>query len=266
MNMRIKVLFNDGPPGQSAARNLAIAQCTGEIVAFIDDDALAKRDWLETIVESFSRNKSLIAVGGTALPMWEDGEMSWFPEEFYWIIGCTAWTRWETNRKVSYVWGMNMAVRKEALQTCSFAWGHVASERGIKVGIEGDDAEFITRIARVTNRPVEFEPAMTVYHRVSKSRITLKFIRQKSFWVGYTRAVHNRTHPELGKGNERRLLFRITTRFLPMTLLTLVAKPILSMKRISLAAYSLAYLCLGYLAGSSWTSSYGSLIAAKYTR
>src|SRR5262245_27444264 len=40
-------------PGLSRARNLAIRLARGEILAFIDDDARARPDWLTTIVGAF---------------------------------------------------------------------------------------------------------------------------------------------------------------------------------------------------------------------
>ena len=43
---RLRYVF-EGVPGLSVARNAGIAAANGEVVAFIDDDAMASPDWLE---------------------------------------------------------------------------------------------------------------------------------------------------------------------------------------------------------------------------
>jgi glycogen(starch) synthase len=47
----------------SMARNIGIALASGEIVAFIDDDALAESEWLSDLVEAF-RDETVGAAGG----------------------------------------------------------------------------------------------------------------------------------------------------------------------------------------------------------
>ena len=109
----IRVLFNLGPRGLSQARNLGIKKARGEIITFIDDDALPFPEWLEEIVKTFAGEDSVLGVTGFAFPLWEDESLKWFPEEFYWIIGCSAWCELTKMKEVRNVWGANMSFAKE---------------------------------------------------------------------------------------------------------------------------------------------------------
>jgi glycosyltransferase involved in cell wall biosynthesis len=50
----VKILVSEGF-GLSLARNKGIKGARSEIVAFIDDDALAKNNWLEKLVENYGK-------------------------------------------------------------------------------------------------------------------------------------------------------------------------------------------------------------------
>jgi glycosyltransferase involved in cell wall biosynthesis len=51
----VPVVASEGPKGLSAARNTGVAATSGEVVAFLDDDAIAERDWLEHLVAPYAR-------------------------------------------------------------------------------------------------------------------------------------------------------------------------------------------------------------------
>ncbi|HWC87806.1 MAG TPA: glycosyltransferase [Solirubrobacteraceae bacterium] len=61
--------------GLSSARNTALAAATGEIVAFIDDDAMPDPHWLTYLVDTFART-DFVAVGGPNLPVPGDGAVA----------------------------------------------------------------------------------------------------------------------------------------------------------------------------------------------
>lgn len=55
----------DTPP--SVKRDVALKYAKGEIIAFIDDDAYPKKDWLKKAEEIFIKNKDLAGIGGPGL-------------------------------------------------------------------------------------------------------------------------------------------------------------------------------------------------------
>src|SRR5690349_15793345 len=61
----VTVLANDGA-GVSEARNTGIAATGGEIIAFIDDDAVAEPDWLAHLIAPYD-DPTIVATGGRAV-------------------------------------------------------------------------------------------------------------------------------------------------------------------------------------------------------
>jgi cellulose synthase/poly-beta-1,6-N-acetylglucosamine synthase-like glycosyltransferase len=272
----LRVVFNDRP-GLSQSRNLGALLARGEIVAFIDDDAIALDDWIEEIVKVFVQHPDAIGMAGAAQPLWEDASMEWFPEEFFWIISCPvpAWTGMSRLQQVRNAWGINMAFRKEALEAVSFSEIFGVSNRGqshsVKLGLSGDDTEFCMRLRHVTGRPILFNPDCRVVHRVQRQRLSTHFTRRRAFWEGYTKATIVSAVRAYGDGAGR---FRLSTEltvfrqilfsFVPRMLSQFFRHPRVALRQLGLAVDVLTHFALGYAAARiSWP---GASLARRYSR
>src|SRR4051794_39199648 len=71
-----QVVANDERRGLSGARNTGIRHADGDIVAFLDDDATPRRDWLERLVAPY-RDDAVAGTGGAVLPHWEGAPPDW---------------------------------------------------------------------------------------------------------------------------------------------------------------------------------------------
>lgn len=108
-------------PGVVAAENSAISNVQTEIVAFLDDDGIAPRDWLERIIRLFESDSLCAAVGGTDIilqnmkynyrvPVETFGKLTWYGK----VIGNHHFSGVGI-REVDVLKGVNMAFRRDAL-------------------------------------------------------------------------------------------------------------------------------------------------------
>ena len=249
----VQVVFNDGAPGLSAARNVGIGQAKGDIIAFVDDDVVLFPDWAQEMVKAYV-DESVIGITGPAYPLWEEQSMSWFPREFYWIFSCTGWCDWDEPREVRNAWGMNMSFAREAFEQghmFSRSFGLCNSRRGGWRDPPSEDVDFSLRVRRCTGKNILFNPSVRVRHRVRRHRLTVRFIAQRACSVGYQRRMLKILYPEDKDAakltQERQLLRRILTGLVPDILRTSLRNPVAASRKLTVTFVAVSCVGLGYL-------------------
>ncbi|MGA7834264.1 MAG: glycosyltransferase family 2 protein [Acidimicrobiales bacterium] len=112
----VRVVANKSTKGVSGARNTGVAAAYGDIVAFLDDDAYADKDWLEQLTLPMT-NPKVAGVGGWILPHWPAEPPAWFPETFLWILGCSYAGLPETNFPIRNPIGASMAIHRRVFSS-----------------------------------------------------------------------------------------------------------------------------------------------------
>ncbi|QMU77479.1 glycosyltransferase family 2 protein [Streptacidiphilus sp. PB12-B1b] len=182
----LRIVPNRERQGLSGARNTGVAAVGGEVVAFLDDDAVARPDWSGRLLEGY-RDPRVLGVGGMVRAWWETGRPGWFPPEFDWVVGCCYRGMPERRSAVRNFIGANMSFRRSAI----LAAGGFRTDLG-RVGTRPlgcEETELCLRIAaRDREGVLLYEPAAVVRHHVPAARTRWAYFRSRCYAEGLSKA------------------------------------------------------------------------------
>ena len=185
----IIVIGNKKDSGPSIARNHGIEIANGNIIAFIDDDAVAPNDWLERIAKNFSDNQDIIVIGGRLLPIYNNNNNKYkLPEELLWIVGCTYNGHPENKQFMRNVISANMAVKKDIFKEINFETMHNKKNRFFTPIKQLEDTLFCVRINNRVHNAVLYDPDIIVHHNVPIERLRIEYILKRTFSEGMLKA------------------------------------------------------------------------------
>lgn len=183
---RVRYVF-EAQQGLSNARNAAIRQARGEILAFVDDDVTVEPKWLDNLTAAL-RDGPWAGSGGRILPPKGFAPPPWLALRGPWGQGgvlCALFDMGDSAEQLQKEppYGTNMAFRKEMFEK----YGGFRTDLGrCGTGLIGnEDTEFGRRLMAGGER-LRYVPSAVVYHSVPAERLNKRYFR--AWWFAFGRA------------------------------------------------------------------------------
>lgn len=183
-------------PGLSNARNVAARLSKAEIVAYLDDDAIAKPDWLRGLLQAYDAfGPSVMVAGGKISPIWDVPRPAWLGDS---KLGYVSVVDWGGSARVikrdEWIAGANISFRREALLEAGgfdTALGRKGPETSLLSNEETDVLKKLTEKGGL----VLYVPEAEVDHLVDRRRLEQEWFRRRSAWQAVSDSLND---PSIG--------------------------------------------------------------------
>ena len=209
--------------GLSSARNLALESCSSEWIAFVDDDATIRDGWSVAFNESILEFPDSAGFTGPILPLYAGSRK--LPQSMEWLVSCNSMIM--NKHPVRNGYGANMVfnipkVRENSISfRKEFGWVQGMSSDSIS----GEETIFSSELTTSTGSEIMWIPNLSVNHHVPEWRVSLKYVWNRSYKEGKTKAVLSRSDLSFPLTKEKGHIFRIFFYYLPSELLYLPIRP-----------------------------------------
>ena len=234
--------------GIGGARNAGARHARGDIVAYLDDDAVAEPQWLQELLHPY-KDPSVMGTGSQVVAAWSGGEPSWFPEEFGWVVGCSFLGQPDVVAPVRNFIANGMSLRKDAFAAVGPFLNDVGRIGSVPLGCE--ETELCIRVGkRFPHHKLLHVPTARVIHDVPATRGTIRYFLLRCFAEGLSKeAVSRCTGPRAALATEGTYTLKVLPRGVARGLGKAVRGHVNGATKASMILVGLFSTVAGYICG-----------------
>ena len=191
LGSRARIVVCD-EPGLSNARNAGIAASAGDIVAFVDDDAVVSDGWCSSVVNAFGTLPKANVCGGRTLPRFSSNHRPrWYYPDLDHYLSCIDWSaKPQPIAAGQWIVGANMAFRRTVFDQVGL-FDPALGRKGEASLLSNEEIAMLRKVGR---DHVYYVPDMVVEHIVPEDRLTLDWFRKRVFWQAVSDVLAGETH------------------------------------------------------------------------
>jgi GT2 family glycosyltransferase len=247
----VKIMVTEESLGAFGAGNVGVKAAQGDVIAFLDDDAVGDKRWIENLVDIYEKSDA-ISVGGKILPIWLSEKPDYFPEELGWLVGIThEGFAEEKVHEVRNTFGPNMSFRREVFEKIGLLNEKLGFAKGGTTYMQGAEPEFALRMKNKLGKGVIYNPEAVVYHKIPPSKTRPRTLLRRAFYQGYSKALMKRrsSSPET-LATEESYLKDLLFKYIPRRIKGIFSSnSIKEFKKLSFLIASILSVGLGFVYG-----------------
>lgn len=191
--------------GLSVARNTGAKTAKGEILAYLDDDAVASSGWLQALYTAYQNNEKLAIAGGKVTLLWPPGvnPPQWLSAGLAENLG--AYDLGDTVVSIKQPGltprGLNYSIRNSFLEQIG---GFDTNLGRVGKNLLSNEELHMTELALRAGWQVAYLPDAVVAHNVSPERLQRAWFLSRGWWQGISECYREQLAGRDGVGQLQR--------------------------------------------------------------